>query len=650
MIIPEAIEYVNGTYHFSQDVNQLTDGVNRLNDIILNQQPRQNFKQKAEALSYRLNAKICAIKYFDGGYLEEDYIALKETLTDLVAKSEQNGYAKTTELLQAVLSVAGVVRIAMEGAESEIYRVQDEEGNPTTTDKAELKAFAENFRRRASCLDALPDTANLFGERVKMKDVKACAVQDLLGFALWAEKAIEDQECRISEEFFKENLSALDDQSGLKFFDYFPAVPDKEKNTARTLVIMSPFDDEIILFARAVAKEKAIKFFIFNAQAFINQNEDAVCAIFKGLKARNVNLIIDGLSEYNAQNKRTIIENALLYSKSHGEVILIDNKGDKNVYDLAYEICKENEALSTTDVLYKYLTMPNYNFVVSELEERGMINGGEYSYVQNNLAFMGYVGLNTACSLFVQGREWKDTAKEISIAHESDCQTYLRRLPSQSQLIDIGWKRLQTGRNVVDKKGEFDYDSIKDVNVKNIKKILEHNSTLFAKCGLIVKYCLLAGDDVSAWKRVERKEREERVNNATRLVAHMLNCENDPEVRIIPKDEWTEKGAGGLCCDGGKRIIYREDCCDDVDWLVDAICHECYHSFQRTLQHQGWQEWHWSELGITEYRVPEWDYNFDKYKSSGESYRIQVVESDARTFAKDCIMQGEERWHLIDWE
>lgn len=654
MIIPEIIELANGIYHSSQNADKLNEGIERLNDVLTKQQPNETNRKKAEALLYRLNAKFFAVKYFDGGYLEEDYLALKENISALVEKAKEKEYAKTLELLENLLVVAQGVHGAMEGAEGEIYRVKDDEDNPTTADQAVLKSFADDFRKRAESLQSLPDTATLFGERVKIKDIKTTAINDLIYFAEWAENAIKQFEVKLSEQFFRENLTLLDDQPGLKFFDYSPAVLTKDKNTARTLVVLSPFNDEIVLFARAIEKELSVKFSIINACAFIDKSQDFIASVFKELSNRKANLIIEGLNQYNEQNKTELIKQAIIYSKNHGEIILIDNKGDRSIYDLAYDIVKNEQDLSTTDVMYKYLTMPNYNFVISELEERGMINAQEQAFVQENMAFMGFVGLNQACSLFVQGRPWKDEAIDISNRHERDCQAYLRRLPSQAQLIDVGWKKLELGHNVVQRKREFDYDSIRDVNVNNIKKILVSNTSLFAKCGLIVKYCVLAGEDVSSWVRVDRKQREERLNSATRLVAHLLNCEDDPEIKIVSKEEWEEKEYGsrfgGLCCDGGKRILYREDCCDNVSWLVGAVCHECYHSFQHTLQHHGWQEWHWTELGVTEYRVPEWDYNFERYKNTGTTYMIQVVESDARTFEKDCVMQSEKCWHLVDWE
>ena len=138
MIIPKIIEYVNGIYYSSLKVDKLNEGIERLNDILINQQPNEINRKKAEALLYRLTAKLFAIKYFDGGYLEEDYTALKENISGLYEKAKEKEYAKTLDLLQRVLVVAEGKHSAMEGAEGEIYRVKDENDNPTTSDKSVL--------------------------------------------------------------------------------------------------------------------------------------------------------------------------------------------------------------------------------------------------------------------------------------------------------------------------------------------------------------------------------------------------------------------------------------------------------------------------------------------------------------------------------
>ncbi|MBQ3493188.1 MAG: hypothetical protein IJA88_03690 [Clostridia bacterium] len=650
--IPDMINAVNKVYHLSVEVDALERGERELENILTNMQPNPKNREDAQALLYRVGAKARAHKYFCGGYLEEDYSSLISYLEEIEKKAEQSGYAKTLALIQNLIQIAKHIHGVMDGAESAIYQVRDENGNPTTPEISVLQSFIDNFLKRIEQLESLPSTENVFGEKVKSEDFKKNALCDLQDIVDWTNDAIKELRGTVNDEFFKTHTKTLDQENGLKFFDYQPSLPDKSATKANAIVIMSPLRDEVLLFCKAYEKAYSLSFISMHVSVFSGKDEQFIIDAFNEFADRKLSILLYGVSSYHDENKNLLLSTLLKFAKDGNSIIIEDERGDRKVYDVLYQIANDCEGLDALDVSYKYLTMPNYNATIEELEQKGMINGAEYSFVQKNMPFMGFVGLNTAVSLFVQGKDWKSVAKDISDSHYSQAQSYLRNLPTQAQFIDVGWINLQLGRAVEKTRGEFDYDTVKSVNPNNIRKILALNANLFVKCGLIVKYCCIAGDDQSVWQGLPTAEKSARLSDATSLISHLLGNEYHPQVEVIPVDKWEDKSAGGMCCDGGKRIIYREDCCNSFDWAIDAVCHECYHAFQHTLQHHGWQEWHWAELGVTEYRVPEWDYNFSNYKSSshGVTYRVQVVESDARAFAKDCIMQSTGHWHLVDWE
>ena len=295
--------------------------------------------------------------------------------------------------------------------------------------------------------------------------------------------------------------------------------------------------------------------------------------------------------------------------------------------------------------------MPTYKDVIDEFENKKMITTADYEYVRKNFAFMGYVGFNKAVTLFVQGKDFKNELKYKSDYNRNLALSYLKNIPSQTQFLDVEWGNLNLERNTDGDKKEFDYDSIKSSNPENIKKILQAQIDTFKKCGLLIRYCTLCGDDVSVWKNLTLEEKSDRINDATRIIAHLLQTEYSPIVEVVANEDWTVKGAGGLCCDGGKLIQYKEDCIDNYDWLVTAIAHEVYHAFQHTACNNGWRKWYWSELGVTENRLPEWQYNFGHYSSvNSKTYKVEIVECDARTFEKDCFEKSKGAWNLIDLE
>ena len=135
------------------------------------------------------------------------------------------------------------------------------------------------------------------------------------------------------------------------------------------------------------------------------------------------------------------------------------------------------------------------------------------------------------------------------------------------------------------------------------------------------------------------------------MVCKILATEYTPEVKIVPEELWDRKSAGGLCQDGGKRIIYRESSVNNYSWIEEAVCHECFHAFQHTACCVPYSDWFFTELGVTEGRITSWDDNFKVYVGSEDSktYWVEVVECDANAFALDCLRNIEKYWKDIDF-
>lgn len=650
MIIPEKIQAVGGDYYLSQDVSRLKEDVKTLEHILQYEQPNEKNKKVAEALVFQIKAKIYAIEYFDGGYLQDAYVEFKEFLSDAIPKAENAGYVKTHNILTKLLKILDCVNDVMKDAAVEIYRVKDDDGNaiaPTSV----IGEVSNEFKQKIERLTQMDDTTALFGEKVKLFDIKTQAINDLKEVCDWCDGVINKNDLAEVTNFFKNNVTFLDDESGDKNFIYHQPFPDRSTITAKTIVLCTPLKSELFLFARAYAKEYNLKFAVFTAQSFSGKSQEFIEKIFEKIREDKLSCLFFGFAEYYEENEKYIIKSIIDYSINGGIAFPVDSKGDRRVYDDFYNVVKES-GKSGMAVSYKYLSMPLYAEVISELESKGMINGADYEYVRKNFAFMGYCGLNKAVSQYVQGKNWKDEAKESSMFNEAESSSYLSRIPSQELFLDVAWKDLLLKRDVKRERKQFDYDSVKRVNPKNIEKILQKDVSIFAKCGLIIRYCTLGGDDVSVWQTLTEEEKSERLTAATRIISHVLQTENDPEVKVVPLSEWTTEGAGGLCCEGGKLILYRADCVEGYDWTVKCVAHEVFHSFQHTTVNNGWQEWHFNELGITRNRVPEWRYNFDHYNgnTSSAAYKIEIVECDARAFASDCFDMSSGIWNTIDLE
>ncbi len=652
MTIYETINAVYALYHTDTSVDNLTKAGIKLSEIIKDKYTNPENKEKAEALAVKLTAKIYAIKYFDGGYYEEDYEKLSSYISLTLPACSLAGWEKNVALLSSLDEITKVVHSVMKDAGDHVVAIRDENGECITDSRDLLLKVKSEFEAKIAIIEKLEDTSKLFGEKVKMLDIKAQTIKDLKEVCDWAKTAASKLNSKQAEYFFSTHSSLLDDEPGDKQFDFAPSLERGNAYTAGTVVLSSPFKDEIVLFTRAQAKINGLTFYLFNASAFSDKDESFIDTVFESLYYRKGSLLLFGLADYHDVNKAYLMEKILRSSKNGTTVFAVDNKGDGKVYSEFLSIAEKAEDLSIMDVSSKYLTMPSFKEVVNELEDREMITGADYDFFRKHLAFMGYVGFNRAIFLHSRQKPWRDDVLDISKAHESQIQIYLLNIPSQNQLIDYDWIDLSLKRNTDKPEKAFDYDSVRIANPANIKKILEASISIFAKCGLAARYSLLCGDDVSVWTTLSAEERTERLSLACKLVSHILSTVYTPSIQVIPNSEWDIKGAGAVCCQGGKLILFKESSCNDYDWSVTAVCHEVYHSLQHTVENGPWREWYWTELGITKNRIPEWRYNHEHYYNTSHPsyYNIEIIECDARAFENDCFQQSESAYKNIDWE
>ena len=649
----EIIESAEKAYIECADVDKLSAAVAEVDEAIAAGRPTGDNLRRADALSYCIKAKVLTIQYLSSDYSPEAYDEIMSYIAVSLDKLATTDYENTIRTFAELRGLIFAINEMMKDAVELVYQVRDTDGGLATSSVELLSQILEAFKRKQVAANDLGDTSSVFGKWIKMPDIGGRVRDDIGEVCDWIEKNLFALRTKSTEEFFKQYTHPLSDEPLECGIEYHPALSKNDNSTARATVLMSPLHDEVVLFARAYAKENSREFTVIDSRGFSDKDDAFIDAVFESLSNAKLDALIFGLTEYHAPNAEHLLETIIRYTLGGRIAFPHDGKGDKLLYDSFYKITKEKTGLTGLDVSYRYLLLPSFAEVSGELEEKGAISPSDHAFLREKMAFMGYVGFNRAVLLFVQGKKWRDEVMEISDRHEIESQRYLSNIPTQAQLLDPSWRTIDLVRDQEKPKREFDYDSIRTVNPKNIKTILEANISLHAKCGMIARYCALHGDDISIWNNLTVEEKSARLTDATRLVAHLLQNQYEPEVEVIAEENWHNKRAGGFCCDGGKRIVYREKCCRDYSWTIKAICHECFHGFQHTLENNGWLPWHWDELGVTKNRVNEWTYNTSNYRAIEKNftvYMIQIIESDARAFEMDCYEQSEAVYNTINLE
>lgn len=634
--IPEKIERANAIFLYSLDAGKLTEGCQELDRLLKQDRPNEHNRENAEALSFRMRAKALALRFYDAFVpVEGDELVRYLEETEPVARSK--GYTKTASALERLLAFTMRAREITDGVYALLYKLRGESGWLVKTAKEAAEA-ADQLERALTQAGEL-EGGSPFGANVKFYDLKERVIsavteerEEVLAVRFRLEEA---EEARLLEDAAKPLAPKG---------EYFPVWNDERE--ANAVVLCTPLLEEARLAAAHYAQKREKSCCELNAAALSGKTATQLSALFAALKKRGCDCLLTGFSGLRGGRKE-ILSAAVSFGREGGHVFLWDETGKRALYDEAVA------AGGVSGTGYYYLTMPYFRDVVDLFEEKGMISGtGEYAFLRETLPFMGYTGLNAASAAFASGKDWKKVAAAHSKNNRQKALVYLAELPSQNQLLDEDWGKFGEGAVDRNARSKFDYDDIKGLNPRNIEKIMASGGNFFSICGMVARYCVLCGDDISVWNTLDRETKSERLTVATKLVQRLLDTGIDPQVELVPEEEWERKDAGGLCCEGGNRILYREKCSVDCEWMIMCILHECFHAFQHTAINRGFRDWYWEELGVTKGRLDEWRYNFDHYegKTSSITYKVEIVECDARAFEHDCFTMSEDVWHRIDFE
>ena len=628
----------------------------------------------SESMLIQLGAKIHALKYCRG-FTETDYQLMKNYIDENLELAEhpsvpklieeandagepvirkvEKSYDKALRLLANLRdysdSLHNIVKDAARDMDTITY-----DGDRATRDPDLVAKILEKFRERLVAIEDVPFT--VFPPDVKVPDITEIARDALVKTMEKISGIFSATKMDQMSDLIKECMTPFSEVGGSENIEYYDTRLTKEQNPAATIILSTPFEDEAIMCVRMCGRAWGIEFSRLNLAFLSGKSAEEIKLFFDVLGLGRNNVLVTNISECREADFEPIAE-GIMSLASHGvKCFVMDKIGDHKLYERFEALADAKDGLSALNVSHEFLRMPHCAGTLSMLVDRGIISNTEadYSRVKAKLPFMGYVGLN----MLLSGEQF-GIVETHSNNNLGAGLAYLGRLIAQSHLIDSDWGDFSKNVRFVD--GErvvFDYDSFRPLDKKNIKCIVERPGlSIFAKCGIAVKYCILAGDDLTAWARLEAAEKTERVNLATKVLSMMLNSAYTPQVEIFTNEEWNEraktdesyKGSVGLCINKGKLMHFKAEYLNTPENCITVICHECFHAFQHTAVDGKHAQWHFIELGVTAGRVDAWAKNFNKYIRSGDGYFVEIVEADAEAFAFDCLQGERAHWQDIDF-
>ena len=656
------IEQVSAAWHIylsSTDTSELESRyeiMKKISEDRVSEKYYPDVVRKALINSLRIKAKQLMLYYLGnftdvgGRGIEKDTSEIQSFVQEALTVAESKGLTKTIELLKRIDFFVQTVGRVVDEISAVLSNARDQNG-AFICPKEDAIAISEKINDNITNLTLLSQDPVFGPEEVQGVDCWTVVIDELnkwYGNVMsYIESVDRAETVKRLEKVLKEFVSYQDEEIQYDFS------PNEDDNLlANVIVLRSPFEKEARFCVYSEAQSKGYE------TAYIDASSDrfdhtTMKMVFVGLYSKNPKTycLISGLTKQVDDQKRMRIYAEILQNSIEKNRIYILDDGIKESIFGGIKKCVGNVGdKSLLDVARCYLRMPMYDEVCKTFIESGMISDTEQDKNKiRALAFMGYIGFNEAYNRAKRGNNgWFEEAKSYSERCKSKANEYIEELLDLVQLIDNRWRVDEYVKEVDNTRQEFNYDAINDIDINIIKRIVNSNASLYSKVAAAVNYSILCGQDKTVWKELSLEEKSSRMTTATRLVFQLLELDTVPTVKVMAKDEFPSEKAGGLCCNGGESILYKESCCDNLTWVLETICHESFHAFQHYLISHKWKPWHFAEFGITRNRINEWLTNrsnkgyHHSIEENYEAYRVQIFEADAFAFEKDCFEMGKD--------
>lgn len=604
-------------------------------------------KRDSLALLIRLGAKYRVLTYLQG-YRHDRYDMLMSYLKAGIEQSDKGGFAKTGDLCKRIETYIRYIHEVATRAVTLVARIRDTDGRLSTPSPEVLAEVKENFLRTVEDLEINLTDVSPFPDDVKMPNIKAELIRNFREEIEWIDTQITVARSAGIERFIREKTSPLCEVAGLPRTVLAPSPLGMDTSSYIT-VLSTPFPTEALFSVRNYAENVNKSFRMVSASLFVKGNDAECGEMFAMLKSPGIHLMITDINLIKEDRVEMLYKQILRFGSPDNLVFIIDTIGDRKVYDDLNRLADSVRGTDALTVSYTFLKMPPFADVLEIFEREhlvGAITEEVRERIRRGMPFMGYVGLSECVAEYQKGHDPFVAGEEISEGNRRTASRYLSRLVASYQFIDNEWGDFSEGvSTATGVKKPLDYAIIHLVDPETVRRILTKPVlTLFEKCALITSYCVFGGDNPAVWDDYTIEEKQEHMQEASTVLCAILNTEYTPEVELLDEKGWKEsgynKGAAGLCINGGKKIAYRDKFMQDTDFVLHCICHECFHAFQHTLCNAPFAEWHFDELGVTRGRVAQWAKNFANYVSNVNSiaYKVEIVECDANAFADDCLV------------
>ena len=617
--VTDILDSANSVYYRSASAAELRAQEARLAAAMKDAFVNEKNKRSLEGLLWRVTAKRLLSEYLEGNCSVQTAEEIAAFAEKTVPAAREKGYGNTERIISNVSALVRDISEIISDAPVQAARVRSDDWKPMTSSKAECAQVAAIFDEKAEKINGLLIPDPLFNKGVEFADIKGVVTAELKKVSAFAKKCAGDIRKK-EEELFMRGVRELRASTDFGGYAYYPSLPEH----TGAVVLNTPFIEEAEIAAVCNCTGAV---FEVGADRFAGMDGTDLGGIFARFAAKNAAVLITDLDSYENANKRDIISAASAYGASGGRVFLTDESG-KGV-------------LSACGAAYERIPLPCREYAGRVFREEGLLSEGEE--LPDRYMLMGYLGVNLAVRGHKAGKSWQKPLDWLCDGgRKRTAFVFMRGAGGQQPFLPEDWGDFfEELDSKFGGKTPFDYAFFGEERAETIQTIMESKASLDKKCAMLISYAADCDNSQAQWEKLPEEEKKKRVTLMTQLVMQALGTGIIPDVQFHDDMGFLGKGyetVVGVCCKGGKEILFKNNWVEMLDQVAGTAAHECMHALQHAAERNGWQQWMWEELGITEGRVRAWEYNSAHYMAVIDYwiYRVQIMETDANAFSAEC--------------
>ena len=296
------------------DRNALHDAICSVEELLKEKWLNDANRRALTGLHFQLRVKLFALIYLSEGYCSEDREKLAEELSAMYIFADENNAERMKALAVRLQLYFNEVGQIMRDTDRQAARLRADDWSWVTRDLREIREIEAFFAERIGQVRALSEEPP-FGDYA-FPDIREMLRKDLEEVRDFAVHTADQMEIEGSRSLLEELLIPVEQE--FLSCEYCPVIAESDYAYAGTVVISTPFADELELFAVCYGKKTGTSVAVLDVARLNGRNEGIPEILFGAVAKKGEHLLLRGMDRYRG-DRRHLLARALVFGKTSGK-------------------------------------------------------------------------------------------------------------------------------------------------------------------------------------------------------------------------------------------------------------------------------------------------------------------------------------------